>query len=70
MSFKYYVILRGGVTERSHSITGGRGGGTGGVKKGLGNFLMFPYNMNRVPIDRYNMSLFKMEFRVALRPLF
>ena len=66
MSFKYYVIW-GGVTKRSHCI---KGGGTGGVKKGLGNFLMFPYNMNRVPIDRYNMSLFKMEFRVALRPLF
>ena len=39
MSFKYYVILGGGVTERSHSITGG---GTGGVKKGSRNFLMFP----------------------------
>ena len=61
----------GGGSPKDHIVSrGGGGGGTGGVKKGLGNFLMFPYNMNRAPIDRYNMSLFKMEFRVALRPLF
>ena len=39
MSFKYYVIWGGGHQKITLHY---KGGGTGGVKKGLRNFLMFP----------------------------